>query len=291
MVKLLKLCFHKQKTYFHIRYLKWRGFALTIPIYCILIILCKLSKTQITWTCHNIWEHRFPSRLQNYILRNIIYFFSSSVIVMHNDLIDYLPKYARNKIVIANFGDFKALVESETIINSDFQKRYSDWKIHQRIGSPDVIFISATYLAIGSLLRIAGDCSDSNFLFIAPGANCYSSDKHIFLYTQSQVTAEVNNLFQEGQPIGLISHDNISVPTSVYMFASYGIPILAYDIKPLNSLIKEYNMGLLFDYNSNLSHQINIIKSNYEFYRKNSRRFIDINSWDKSSIKHSHIWK
>ena len=66
-IELLKILV-KKKSYYHIRYIKYRGYLLTPLLILVVYFLSKLSRSKIIWTCHNIYEHKIPSKKFNNFL-------------------------------------------------------------------------------------------------------------------------------------------------------------------------------------------------------------------------------
>lgn len=280
----------KRNIFFHIRYIKWHGFFKTIPIHLTIIILCKIKNIKIIWTCHNIWEYSFNSKIQNIFLRHYIYKFSDIVVVLHNDIREFLPKHSRNKIRVACYGDFKDYVEEQSSNNYDFRRKYQQWKDLHNINKPDIVFIS-TLPNVKKLTEMACSISEYSFLFIAPKSRYSIESENIFLYN-GFVWAEVKDILKEEKIIGLIALDNISVPTSLYLFASYGIPIIALDQLPMKKIINQYKIGKTFTYElHNFIKMINIIKTDYKYYSNNVKSFLKYNTWQKASKVYSNIFK
>ena len=141
-IKLMKVLIRK-KSFYHIRYIKYRGPIITFLKYIIIFIISKVSNSKIIWTCHNIYEHNIRSKNINYILRYFISKISSDIVVFHKDLIKYLPKSAKYKIHVASFGNFKSFIENQKKENIDFTFKYNAWLNKISILSPDIISISA----------------------------------------------------------------------------------------------------------------------------------------------------
>jgi len=209
---------------------------------------------------------------------------------MHDDLIKYLPKFRRDKIKVANFGDFKIYFDRQQNENKDFQKKFRHWQEKIRRDKVDLIYISAARIDVNSFVKKLNPKSDLAIAIIAPGNDVTTAMDTIFVYTENFVKAEVKQLLENDGVIGLVLHDNISVPTSIYMFASYGIPILGSDVEPVRSIICDYQIGRSFNVRSNVHDEINELKQNYNFYSKNTQRFLQENSWYKSMLVHQEIW-
>ena len=101
---------------------------------------------------------------------------------------------------------------------------------------------------------------------------------------------KVVQIFKSNRKIvGFIGHSNVSVPTSLYMFASFDIPILGYNFKPINTIINDFKIGKIVN-DEDIQLEVNEIKKNMNFYKSNLKSFIKSNSWDKSAEKHLDIF-
>ena len=72
------------------------------------------------------------------------------------------------------------------------------------------------------------------------------------------------------------------------MFASYGIPMIGLDYKPVNSIIRDNEIGLIAK-KDDFDLVTKKIKSNYLSYQKNLDKFLKLNSWEKSSLGHKKL--
>ena len=66
-IKLMKVLIRK-KSFYHIRYIKYRGPIITSLKLLIIFVFCKFSQSKIIWSCHNIYEHNFSSKKFNDLL-------------------------------------------------------------------------------------------------------------------------------------------------------------------------------------------------------------------------------
>jgi len=290
--KLLKIL-ATRKSYYHIRYIKYRGKIVTVLSYLIIALLAKLSGSKIIWSCHNIYEHNFNSKRYNDFLRILLAKISYKIVVFHQDLKPYLPKSSEQKIYVASFGNYKEFIEKQTEQNKEFQQQYKNWLNLQNINSPDLVSISAA--KSNSLDYFMPKLNDNyNFLVIAPNVpfNINLESNNIFIYNNSFVKAEIKNILRNSKNlIGIITHNNISVPTSIYLFASYGVPVIVMDISPLNSLVKDFGIGEIVKTQNDINSSIKKIKKNYNSYQIKCEEFISINSWDNSRETHKSIFK
>jgi len=291
-IKLMIVLIRK-KSFYHIRYIKYRGKIVTVLSYLIIAILAKLSGSKIIWSCHNIYEHNFNSKRYNDFLRILLAKISYKIVVFHQDLKPYLPKSSEQKIYVASFGNYKEFIEKQTEQNKEFQQQYKNWLNLQNINSPDLVSISAA--KSNSLDYFMTKLNDNyNFLVIAPNVpfNINLESNNIFIYNNSFVKSEIKNILRNSKNlIGIITHNNISVPTSIYLFASYGVPVIVIDINPLNSMVKYFGIGEIVKTQNDINLAIKKIKKNYNSYQIKCEEFISINSWDNSRETHKSIFK
>jgi hypothetical protein len=290
--KLIKIL-ATRKSYYHIRYIKYRGKIITVLRYLLIAFVAKLSGSKIIWSCHNIYEHNFSSKRYNDFLRILLAKISYKIVVFHKDLIAYLPDSSKYKVNEASFGNYKEFIEKQTEQNKEFQQQYKNWLNLQNINSPDLVSISAA--KSNSLDYFIPKLNDNyNFLVIAPNVpfNINFESNNIFIYNNSFVKAEIKNILRNSKKlIGIITHNNISVPTSIYMFASYRIPVIVMDIKPLNSLVKDFGIGKIIKAQKDINSSIKKIKKNYNSYQIKCDEFMSVNSWDNSIEIHKSVFK
>lgn len=291
-IKLMKVLIRK-KSFYHIRYIKYRGPIITYLKLLIIFVFCKFSQSKIIWSCHNIYEHNFSSKKFNDLLRRLLAKISHKIVVFHQDLITFLPKSSKHKVYVASFGNYREFIEQQTEQNKEFQKQHKNWLNHQNIKFPDLISISAA--KNNNLNFFISKLADKyNFLVIAPKVpfNIISKKKNIFIYNSSFVKAEIKEILNHSPKlIGIIGHDNISVPTSIYMFASFGIPVVVLDINPLSTLINEYGIGEIVKSQNDVNSTIKKIKNNYKLYKIKCDEFLSENSWENSIEVHKSLFK
>lgn len=281
----------KEKCIYHIRYIKYRGILPTLFRLIIINVAVKISESKIIYTCHNIYEHKIKTPTWNNLIRSLITFMSTEIIVFHPSLKNHLPRNCRHKIKTASFGDFKEFFDSQTEVNSSFCKALNSWKESSNILSPELISITT---ATKSGLEYYLTNLDKNYFYLVICPHVQLPDiqnENILVFNESFVKKEVSEILKTSENIiGLIGHDNISVPTSIYMFASYGIPVIVTDVEPLNEIISNYRFGEIIRPGVNLNDCILKIKSNYNTYQKGCLNFLKENSWEKSTKIHSEVF-
>lgn len=278
-------------SYYHIRYIKYKGLILTFPRLLFLYCVAKLSQTKIIWTCHNIYEHKIPFKIFNKFLVYFVSSISNKIIVFHKDLSSHLPNKVKNKIVVASFGNFKSHFKGLNKKNDVFAKKYNNWITNNNISHLDFIYISAAKKSNINYLINSVKNTDLKTLIIAPNIDLNRNIevyKNIFFYNDF-VSKEIDEILtKNNHAIGFIGHHNISVPTSIYMFASYRIPMIGLDYSPVNSILIDNEIGLIAK-EDNFDILTKKIKSNYSFYQKNLDKFLKINSWEQSSTEHKKL--
>jgi len=284
---MMKLLFSvRGKKIYHIRYIKYRGVILTALRMLTIILLCFLSRTKIVWTCHNIFEHTFSSVMYNRMLRNILCLSSSVIMVFHQDIKSALPSRYWKKVIVANFGNMTDIFGKRPCSNSDFINKYELW-CEEKSKSAQLITVStAQRTDLSPLFQIP---SIINKIIICPGVDIEkSSSKNLFIYNSSFVKAEVLELLRNrnGFLVGFIGHNNLSVATSLYMYASFGIPVICINSRPCSTIVEEYEFGVVIDSDDNIDDCYFKIMDNYEFYSNQCNIFIENNSWSISGEKH-----
>ena len=278
-------------SYYHIRYIKYKGLILTFPRLLFIYCIAKISKTKIIWTCHNIYEHKIPFKLFNKFLVYFLASISYKIIVFHKDLSAYLPNKVQNKIIVASFGNFKNHFKGLNKKNTVFTKEYNNWIEKNNILQLDFIYISAAKKSNLNHLINSVKNTDLKTLIIAPNIDLNTNIEvyqNIFFYNDF-VSEEIDEILtKNNHAIGFIGHNNISVPTSIYMFASYRIPMIGLDYSPVNSILTDNEIGLITK-EDDFDLVTKKIKSNYLFYQKNLDKFLELNSWENSSFEHKKL--
>ena len=280
-----------KKPIFHVRYIKSSGFLFGSLRYLILIFLTYLKGGKILYTCHNINEHNIKIKFINDFYRFLFSFLAFKIVYFEKSIRNHNYNLFYNKGVIANFGSFKHFLIQKNKKSLDFEKLINRWGHAFQI---DIISVSSARLSY--IEGFFNKIQSTNFksLIINPKKNTQD-----YLMTNNQlrffkpVYHEINDiLLKNNELIGFVGHFNISVSTSLYMFASYEIPIICYDIEPNNNIVSINKIGEVIQINSSISEiiaKINLIKKNYKLYQKNCTNFIRKNSWDKSSEIHKNI--
>jgi hypothetical protein len=275
---------------YHIRYIKWRGYLYTLPSYMVIIFLSKIRKIPILFTCHNLIEHRFPSKLYSKVVRNIIIFFSDSTIVFHKDIKHALGD---KSVHVSNFGDFRKFVEQ--ISSSEdtlFRQSYRKWLRERKITSPDIVFIGryTKYNRVDVLIDFIENQSEYYSAVVSDGIPYEVKSPNLFIFNQV-INKEMEFFHTYANLIGFVAVTNHSISTSTYVYASFGIPIISFKNSPTGSIIQKYQLGETIENISDIGDAIFTIKNNYEFYSRNSKKFIKANNWTKANKKHFNILK
>jgi hypothetical protein len=282
------------KYFFHVRYLKWRGRFLTLPYYLLVVLICKLRGISLIYTCHNYWEHNFESRLLNNLIREFLIKYSNKIVVLDEDLglkVHRGKQKVKERVRVVHFSDFSDFFDSQTEINEGFQIEYKNWLEENNIDRPDLLLISASYKSLDKFFPLFKNTL-SNVLCIVP--NVISTDqleiyKHVLVYNKF-VKKEVTDLLCTEGIIGMVGLDNGSIATSLYMFASYNIPCLVLDEPPMNRLIKEYGLGLTFDFDTPLDGLVDDLKTHYFTYVEGCKNLLKDHTWEKSYEIHREIF-
>lgn len=277
---------------YHIRYVKYKSLLSCILRLLLISFICKLSSNKLLWSCHNIYEHNISSKICNDIVRWFLLLLSNHIIVFHQDIKIALPIFFSKKVSVCNFGDFKPFMEEKTLENYDFQLKYNNWLLKCGIDKPDILSISTAKKNRLDLLISGVQKSCIKCLIIAPGVelNLQNLKNNTFFYNNSSVEIEVLNLLNKNKHfIGFIGHDNYSVATSLYMFASFGIPVISTNTKPISSIVNENEIGIVVDNSLQIEEAYQKILNNYSLFSFNCYKFIQTNNWSTSTYKHKRI--
>lgn len=286
----------KDEVCYHIRYIKFRGYFFTLIRIFLIILFSKVKGSKIIWSCHNVYEHSFPNKIYNDLVRWLLAISSSHVIVFHEDVLEFLPSVAKSKATVSNFGDYKGYIEQKHRVNKQFEIGYSDWLKKNCIDAPDIVSISSARLNNLKVLKTLSVANIHNILIVAPGVDLqvFAGQDNVFPFNQSSVRSGISEILSSSNKIiGYIGHNNISVPTSVYMYASYGVPMLAINCPPVNSMFANYMLGVLVDVDDSVQailDSVNKIRRNYLEYSNGCFEFISKNSWNKAALDHEKVF-
>ena len=281
-----------RNTYFHIRYLKWRGWLRSIPVYLVLVTLCRLRGVRIVWTLHCVWEHFMPSRRQNALLRQLVSRAADKIIVMHPKVALHLPPSQRRKVLTANFGTFRPAVERaalEATPNHAFTRRFNDWRHQLGIGRPDIVMVSASVLEANDLFDFLEDNPDLSGLVIGAQLEERSCGPNVLLIRE-RVYAEVDAILRGDGIVGYCPNDNVSVPTSIYTFAAYGIPLIGKDVSPVCDILGDSGVGGVYNSVDEMRDVYEGIMGDYAGYRARCSALLAKDTWDASADVHRQVF-
>ena len=281
-------------THLHLRYLINYGYTATVVFYISLIFLAKLKGLKVVWTCHNIYEHNtWPKRFNDFI-RTLIVLLSDEIVVFHPSLIKYLGNARRANLHAACFGDYKEYLELPMHgTNECFRRHYSDWCNSQNIQYPDVVFIGDYKEAknINLLMDLAEVDKSINILIVARGIPSQKKNPNLFTFGSSFVYRELVDVFNAGPCIGYVGHDNLSIATSIYLYSSFGLPMIFIDADPYLDIVKMYDCGSIFsDSSGSLRSAYYKVRHEYDRKRKGAMNLISDNTWAKSALIHRKIF-
>lgn len=284
----------RKLTHLHLRYLINYGYVSTIVFYVSMIFLAKIKGVRVVWTCHNIYEHNTWHKRFNDVIRKIMVFLSDDIIVFHQSLIKYLGYTGRANLHVACFGDYKEFLELPThSSNEDFTKGYSTWCKCQNIEYPDIVFVGDYKEAknIDLLMKLAEVDESINILIVARGITSQKTHSNLFTFGRSFVYRELVDILHSGPIIGYVGHDNLSIATSIYLYSSFGLPMIFIDSDPYLDIAKLYNCGSIFsDSLESLLSAYYDVRSKYNVRSKGASKLIHENTWEKSALIHSKIF-
>lgn len=273
----------------HLRYIQFHGYVTTVLLYGLLILVCKLRGARVVWTCHNTYEHDIPWLAFGDFMRWMLYTASSKVIVFHASLKNYLPQNA-SKAVVANFGSYKDFIlDPDLDAHPEFLQSFRTWLKKMNRTSVDLVFIGE-YKGrknIEMLVEFARRNVDVAVLVVAHKAsspeNCPSN---LMLHNDSKIFGELDEVLRGEDVVGFVAHDNLSVPTTIHLYADYGVPILGLDIEPISSFINDYDCGVTFNDLESLEPAFRSIRCGRDRFRSGMQRLSSENTWGKSVEAH-----
>jgi len=274
---------------FHIRYLKWRGYIGTALRYTLLVGLCKLRGVRIVFSCHNIRSYSIPSERYDTLLRRTLFRAADSIVVFDEALRPFLRSWS-DKVVVACFGEFRSKYRrvEEGREGGGFLRRYRRWSQGIDWASPRLLFVGAYAPSkhVETLLEIGRRNADLAVIAIAPGMESEPGvSSNVFLHTD-WVGVELEEILQEPNLLGFVGHANISVPTSIYLFASYGIPIIALDHPPVGQIVGNHQLGTVIDAIEDVGEIVRGVLADREHHRDALERFLESHSWAASAAAH-----
>lgn len=86
--------------------------------------------------------------------------------------------------------------------------------------------------------------------------------------------------------VGYVGHVNISVPTSLYMYASFGIPVIGLNMEPIASIINQYRIGVTISSMNEFPEAYNDVLKRYNEFSSSCSRFLEQNNWSDSASIH-----
>ena len=257
-----------------------------------MVMLARLRSVRIVWTLHNVWEHTMRSRWQNAFLRWVVAQAAYRIVVMHEAIGAHVPRGCRHKVVVANFGTFRPAVEraaEEAEPNEYFARRFSEWKRDHGIISPDIVMISSMVPEADDVLAFLEQNPDVSALIIGPRVQPQDVGPNVFLYHQ-RVYAEVDEILRGEGIIGYFSNDNLSVPTAIYTFSAYGIPLIGKDVSPIAEILGTYNAGEVYTDAGGIRGTYDRIRADYDRYRDGCTDLITADTWEASAEVHREVF-
>ncbi|MDC3130451.1 hypothetical protein OA870_04400 [Bacteroidota bacterium] len=254
-------------------------------------IISRVKGGRLLYTCHNINEHNISIKFINDFYRFLFSLLAFKIVYFDKSVRNHNYNFFYNKGIIANFGSFKGFLIKKNQKSLHFEKLIKSWGFAFQL---DIISVSAARLSYSEEFFDKIQSTNFKSLMINPKKN-----KNHYLMTNNQlrffepVFYEIDNILMNNKElIGFVGHFNISISTSLYMFASYNIPIICFDIEPNNNIVSKNKIGEVIQVDCSVGEiisKINLIKGNYKLYQQNCANFILENSWDKSSKIHENI--
>jgi hypothetical protein len=212
---------------------------------------------------------------------------------LHEDIKKFFPSFIQDKIVVANFGPLKP-EDVATNVGPDSRniglvKNF----IKGRNGYP--ILISISTAKHNKAYQITEELPGTKILMLYIDPNgTFEGDilkSENLLYIPEKVGVKFLEYLKTLQyPIGIIGHNNLSVATSLYMFATMGFPIITLDFPPNSTLVRDNKIGAVLKNETKVNTVAETINHNYTDVQKNIDIFLKNNSWEKSIQVHRRIF-
>lgn len=264
-----------------VRYLKLSSPFLGLVYYSLLVLCCKLMKKKILFFMHNFHEHTARNIWINDIVRDLMLKSASKVFVFDEQMQQVLPEYCLTKLEVLGFGPILSHLKSkDDRLTSDQKNQLLTWLNR---GDVDIISVTTARRSdLQSWLEIMP--RRLRVLVIDPNGNCRSTGPNVFvlhghLYSSwSKISTSLTN------SLGLLTHNNFSVPTSLYLFAELGLPVLASDVSPIREIVEREMIGVACKPCS-IELALNKLNDDRQFFSANCREFSVRNSWNRSGSR------
>ena len=268
-----------------VRYLKLRYPFIALLYYCSLIFICKFTGKKIFFFLHNFREHTSKNLWINDIVRHLIMNAACRVFVFDEQMKQVVPASSLPKTEVLGFGPMLAHLKSkQDHLTSEQKSQLSVWLSH---GDVDIVSVTT---ARRTDLQIWLDAVPSNLrvLVIDPNEFCTSSGPNVFVLHGSVYSSWADILPALENSVCLLTHNNVSVPTSLYLFAEIGVPVLAADRSPIREIGQRENIGVVCG-PCDIEVSFDQLSSVREVFSRNCREFSAHNSWDKSGSR-LRVW-
>jgi len=277
-------------SYYHLRYLNLVNLRIYLVMFIIPILL-KLRGIKLIWTIHNIIDHKTEFQILNKILNLYIIVLSSKCVVLHKDIKRELPKLFHYKIFVSNFGPIQTEVIASNCIKDKKNINLLKSFIENKENEP--ILFSISTAKFNNAYKIT-KYSNSLLVYVDPYETFMEKifkNNNVFYIPNEVGISFLKYINQLKYPIGLVGHNNKSVATSLYMFATMQVPVLTLDQVPNSTIVEEYGIGEVIKDNAMTDYFVQKIKLNYEKYQKHIKIFLEINNWDKAVDIHHNIFR
>lgn len=276
----------------HLRYLKWRGYVATLARYALLLTLARVTGVRVVWSAHNVREYSIPTRWYNLLLRRLVTRAADVVIVFDRALLDFLD-LPGGKVQVASFGEYRSFYREPGESDERFRAVSTSWLADRGLEGFDLVSVGAYAPSkrVEALLEIAAANPDLAVLVVAPEMPEQDPPANVLLWT-SWVQEALVEVFQTGRPVGFLGHSNLSVPTTFYVFASFGIPVLALDAVPVTSMVQEHDVGaVVTDPETPAARSaFDSIRARYGSHVEACAAFMADHSWERSARVHERVF-
>lgn len=149
--------------------------------------------------------------------------------------------------------------------------------------------ISASVFEADDLLDFLDDNPDLSGLVIGAQLEDRDCGPNVLLIRE-KVYAEVDTILRGDGIVGYCPNDNVSVPTSIYTFAAYGIPLIGKDVSPVCDILGDSGVGGVYNSVDEMRDVYDGIKDDYAGYRTRCSALLAKDTWDASADVHRQVF-
>lgn len=224
------------KTIFHVRYLSKGTWVKVMLKYIIGLTVFRFLGGKIVFSLHNIGSHNLPT-LKGTLVRLTISSLASSIVVFDENMLQYMWRIHRHKTIVSSFGGISVedLPREES---PDYADGFRSW-LELDTDTPIALYASSAKLHIDIDLMLS---ELREYRVVIVGLSGLDNLGNTNLYIHDGQSFYITNYLLSNMPeriIGVLGSNNISVPTSLYLYVTYNLPLKLVGTNPIMKLIVE----------------------------------------------------